>query len=138
MTICPCFIYFWLCWVFAATHGLSLVAVSRAPLHGGAPASHCGGFSCCGAEVLGTQAPVAAVHGSVATVHGLSCSVVCAWTRDGICVPCIGRIPIHHTTREDLSLLSTVTCSYLYKSSLLMGHFWYKNVQFNIKIERMV
>ena len=89
MTICPCFIYFWLCWVFAATHGLSLVAVSRAPLHGGAPASHCGGFSCCGAEVLGTQAPVAAVHGSVATVHGLSCSVVCAWTRDGICVPAL-------------------------------------------------
>jgi len=33
-------------------------------------ASHCDGFSCCGAEVLGSQA-------SVAVAHGLSCSAVC-------------------------------------------------------------
>ena len=64
---------------------------SRAPLHGGVPASRCGGFSCCGAEVPGTQASVAAMHGSAVTVHGLGCSTVCAWTRDGIRVPYTGR-----------------------------------------------
>ena len=35
-------------------HGLLLVAVHRA--------SHCGGFSCCGAQALGAQASVIAVH----------------------------------------------------------------------------
>ena len=64
---------------------------SRAPLHGGAPASHCSGFSCCGAEVPGTQASGAVVHGSAVTVPGFSCSMVWAWTRDGICVPYAGR-----------------------------------------------
>ena len=29
----------------------------------GAPASHCGGFSCCGARALGTQASVVVAHG---------------------------------------------------------------------------
>ena len=38
-----------------------------ATLRCGARASHCGGFSCCGAWALGTQA-------SVVVVHGLSCS----------------------------------------------------------------
>ena len=52
------FIYFWLHWVFVAAHGLSLVVVS-----GGYPslqctASHCGGFSSCGAWALGTWASV--------------------------------------------------------------------------------
>ena len=28
-----CCIYFWLCWVFIAAQGLSLVAVSEATLH---------------------------------------------------------------------------------------------------------
>ena len=36
------FSFFWLCWVFTAAHGLSLVA---ATLDCGAWASHCGGFS---------------------------------------------------------------------------------------------
>ena len=40
-------------------HGLSLVAVRGATLRCGAWASHCGGFSCCGARALGTQASVA-------------------------------------------------------------------------------
>ena len=44
----------------------------------GAQASHCGGFSCCGALVLGSQASVFAApglqsSGSVVVVHGLSC-----------------------------------------------------------------
>ena len=39
--------YFWLCWSFITARGLSLV------LCRGAQASHCGGFSCCGAQALG-------------------------------------------------------------------------------------
>ena len=46
-------------------HGLSLAALSGggATLHCGAWASHCGGFSCCGAPALGTRASVVAAHG---------------------------------------------------------------------------
>ena len=47
------YFYFWLCWVFVAARGLSLVAASGATLRYGARASHCGGFSCCGARALG-------------------------------------------------------------------------------------
>ena len=48
----------------------------------GAWASHCGGFSCCGARALGTRASVVVAHGlqstiSVVVAHGLSCSVAC-------------------------------------------------------------
>ena len=43
-------IYLWLCWVFVAAHGLSLVAVT-------------GGFSCCGARALGTWASVVVARG---------------------------------------------------------------------------
>ena len=42
------FIYFWLCWVFVAVHGLSLVAVSR-----GYSSLWCEGISCCRAWALG-------------------------------------------------------------------------------------
>ena len=55
-------IYFWLRWVFVAARGLSLVAASGATLHCGARASHCGGFSCCRAWALGTQASVVVTH----------------------------------------------------------------------------
>ena len=34
------------------------------------PASHCSGFSCCGARTLGARA-------SVVVAHGLSCSAAC-------------------------------------------------------------
>ena len=57
------FIYFWLCWVFVAVPRLSLVVASRATLRCGARASHCGGFSCCGARAQGTQASVVGAHG---------------------------------------------------------------------------
>ena len=40
------FIYFWLCWVFVAAQGLSLVAVSRGYSSCGVQTSHCCGFSC--------------------------------------------------------------------------------------------
>ena len=52
------FIYFWLCWVFAAAPGLSLVVASGATLCCGTQASRCGGFSCCGARALGVWASV--------------------------------------------------------------------------------
>ena len=45
------FIYFWLCWVFVAARGLSLVAVSR-----GYSSLQCVGFSCRGARALGARA----------------------------------------------------------------------------------
>ena len=53
--------YFWLHWVFIAACGLSLVAASGG--YSLLRASHCGGFSCCGARALGTQASVVVAHG---------------------------------------------------------------------------
>ena len=44
-------------------HGLSLVAASRATLCCGARASHCGGFSCCGARALSARASVVVACG---------------------------------------------------------------------------
>ena len=49
--------------VFVAARGLSLVAASGATLHCSARASHCGGFSCCGARVLGARASVVVARG---------------------------------------------------------------------------
>ena len=57
------FIYFWLCWVFVAAHGPSLVAASRGYSSCGVQASHCGGFSCFGVWALGVRASVVAAHG---------------------------------------------------------------------------
>ena len=57
------FIYFCLCWVFIAVRGLSLVVARGATLCCGVWASHCGGFSCCGARALGTRASVVVAHG---------------------------------------------------------------------------
>ena len=56
------FIYFWLCWVFVAACGLSLVVASGATLRCGAQASHCGGFSCCRARALERTGLVAPRH----------------------------------------------------------------------------
>ena len=44
-------------------HGLSLVAVSRDTLCCSAQASHCGGFSCCGAWALDAQVSVVVARG---------------------------------------------------------------------------
>ena len=57
------FVYLWLHWVFVAARGLSLVAVRRATLCCGVWASHCGGFSCCGAQALDAWALVVVAHG---------------------------------------------------------------------------
>ena len=57
-------VYFWLHWVFIAARGLPLVAArGGATLRCGAQASHCGGFSCCGARAPGVQASVVVAHG---------------------------------------------------------------------------
>ena len=47
------FIYLWLCWVFLAARGFSLVAWVKATLPFGVQASHYRGFSCCGTWTLG-------------------------------------------------------------------------------------
>ena len=52
------YFYFCLPWVFVAARRLSLVATLGATLLCGARASHCGGFSCCGIQALGTRASV--------------------------------------------------------------------------------
>ena len=69
--------------------GFSLVAASGATLCHGEWASHCGGFSCCGARVLENTGSSCCPWGSVAVAsrlwstgsivvaHGLSCSVTC-------------------------------------------------------------
>ena len=59
------FLYFCLCWVFIAEHGLSLVAVSR-----GHSSLWCTGFSldgffCWRAQALGAQALVVVMHGFI-------------------------------------------------------------------------
>ena len=45
------FTYFWLLWVFIASHGLFPVEASK----GYSLLPRCGGFSCCRARDLGTQ-----------------------------------------------------------------------------------
>ena len=48
-----------------------------ATLHFGAQASHCSGFPCRGAQALGVWTSSLQHTGSVAVVHGLSCSTEC-------------------------------------------------------------
>jgi len=57
------FVYFWLYWVFSAVHGVSLVAAMGLLSSCGVWASHCVGFSCCRACVLGVQALVVVANG---------------------------------------------------------------------------
>ena len=57
------FINFWLCWVFVAACGPSLVAASGGYSLLQCATSHCSGFSCCGARALGTWASVVVAHG---------------------------------------------------------------------------
>ena len=75
LCLCCCTSILWL------LHKHSLVAASGLLSSCSAWASHCGGFSCCGAQALGKRASVIAPLrlqslGSVALVHGLSCPVV--------------------------------------------------------------
>ena len=52
------YLYFWLRWVFVATWGFFQFWRAGATLLCGAWVSHCGGFACCGAQAVGTQASV--------------------------------------------------------------------------------
>ena len=62
--ICAYLFYFWLHWVFVAARGLFSSCGERgATLRCSARASHCGGFSCCGAQALSSQASVVAARG---------------------------------------------------------------------------
>ena len=96
--------FFWLCWVFIATQGLSLVAASR-----GYSSLRCMGFSlqwllllrstgsrCVGFSSCGTWAQQLWRTGLVAPRH-----VGYSRTRDWTRVPCIGRRILNHcATRE--------------------------------------
>ena len=58
--------YFWLPWVFITGRGLSLVVARGATLCCSARASHCGGFSCWGAQAPGSWASVGVARGLAA------------------------------------------------------------------------
>ena len=98
----------------------------------GAQASHCGGFSCCGAQALGTWASVDAAQGLISCwfssrrlmdsrtqtqwlwCTGFSCPrhVGSSQTRDQTSFPCIVRRILNHwTTREAPSLYFLKTSS---------------------------
>ena len=72
-------IYFWLQWFIVAAGGLFSNCVSRGYsllLSSGAWASHCCGFSCCGAQAAGTQ-------DYIVVAHGLSSLGMCNLPRPG-------------------------------------------------------
>ena len=107
--------YFWLCWVFVAVRGLSLVAASRGYSSLGCVGlslrwllllrstdSRHTGFSSCGAQaqwlwLVGSRAQAQLwCMGLAAPRH-----VGSSWTRAQTHVPCIGRQIINHcATRE--------------------------------------
>ena len=78
------FIYFWLCWVFVTVRGLSPVAASR-----GHSSSRCAGLSLSWSLLLRSTGSRRA--GSVAVVHGPSCSAACGILPDQGSNPC----PLH-------------------------------------------
>ena len=98
-------------WVFVARPRFLQVWREGTTLCCGARASHCGGFSCCGAWALGTRASVVVARGlqqlwhsgsvvaarglqstgSVVVAHGLSCSTACGIFPDQGSNPC----PLH-------------------------------------------
>ena len=82
--------------IFIAGHGLCLVAASRDYSSLRCVDSHCGGFSCCEAQALGTWASAVAAHGlqstgSVVVMNRLSCSLACGLLLEQILNPC----PVH-------------------------------------------
>ena len=82
--------------IFNAGHGLCLVAASRDYSSLRCVDSHCGGFSCCEAQALGTWASAVAAHGlqstgSVVVMNRLSCSLACGLLLEQILNPC----PLH-------------------------------------------
>ena len=55
--------YFWLCWVFVVSRGLSLAAASGGYSSLQYVGFHYSGFSCCRAWALGTEASVVVARG---------------------------------------------------------------------------
>ena len=102
--------------------------------------SHCGGFSCCGAQALAAQALVVAACG---LSNWGSWALVALWhvevsqTRDWTQVSCIGRwIIIHYTTREVPLVLRCVHSPFVAvqrEKLSLITKWWEKNWQKNIK-----
>ena len=110
---------FWLCWVFVAARGLSLVAASGGYsslqctcfslqwlLTCGARALECAGFSSCSAWAQQLWRAGSRAHGLQQLWHtGIVAprNVGSSRTRDRIRVPCIGRRILNHcVTREVL------------------------------------
>ena len=109
------FIYFWLCWVSAAAHGLSLAAASRGPLFAVVWGLLIVVASlCCGVCAPGMRASVVVAHtGPVAPRH-----VGSSQTRAQTRIPCTGRqTPNHCATREALSWCFDY-CSFVAKSEV--------------------
>ena len=105
-----------------------------ATLHCGAWASHCSGFSCCGAQALDVRASIVVVHGlKSADLVVVACRLGCSAARgifpdQGlICVPCIGRRILNHcATREVPTLISLFFFPRvnLLISLLTLHHYW--------------
>ena len=115
------FIYLWLCWVFVAVRGLSLVAVC-----GASSRLWCTGFSlqwllllqstgsrCAGFSSCGTRAQQLWLTGLVAPWH-----VGSSQTRHRTHVPCIGRWILKHCTTREVPQTS------FYMGKLHLS-FWY-------------
>ena len=73
--------FFWLCWIFIALGGFSLVAGS-----GGCSSLRCAGFSLCGFSCCGTQ--IQGLWALVVTAHGLNCTLGCGIFPDQGLNPC--------------------------------------------------
>ena len=104
------FCFFWLCWVFVALHGLSLVEVSRGYsslrcvgfsllwlLLWLSTGSKCVGFGSCSSRALERRLSSCGAPALLVAPGDVGCSR----TVDRTGVPCVGRqILTHHTTRE--------------------------------------
>ena len=133
------FIYFWLCWVFVAVHGLSLVAVS-----GGYSLLRCVGFSLqwllllqsmgsrhTGFSSCGTRAQQLWLAGSRAQAQQLwhiglvaPWHVGSSWTRDRTCVSCIGRRILNHCTTMEVPLCLFKMDGGRYEISIVFRSHW--------------
>ena len=96
--------HFWLCWVFVATGGLSLVVAGRGY-------AHCHGLSL---QSTGSRREGFSTCSTWLSSCGALLHVASSQTRDRTCVPCIDRqILIHQTTTEVLAFIFDVSVSVL-------------------------
>ena len=87
---------------------------------------HCGSFSSCRPQTIGTRASVAQYSGSGVVAHRLSCPSACGiFPNQGSQnpIPCTGRwIPIHYAIREIHSFLLLIKILSIQKMS---GWIWF-------------